>query len=257
MEPAEISNKNDEQISPFGELVATADGSLTIRHPLHLETYHSTAGAETEARELYINSSGILNCFAAGNPTQVLDVGLGLSYNAMATIDAWLDAESSGALVLTSLESCPGLVEALRAGQAGWTGDWSVRRMDVVAALLNADQGHYFTEIIHPVSGAVCRWTILIGDARNTLANIAAQYQFIWQDPFSPEKNPEMWSENWFTSLRSVCASDAVLMSYSVARSVRDALTAAGWQVERFKTPLIQKRNWLRARSGDGPERKI
>lgn len=232
----------------MGELVTTADGSLTIRHPGHSETYHSTAGADTEARELYISSSGILNSFGVGQPTHVLDVGLGLAYNAMATIEAWLDQALSGELILTSLEHCRELVEALRLGKAGWMLNWSPRRAEIVAALCLEGDGSYLAQIVHPVSGANCRWEILVGDARGTVKKTTRRYHYIWQDPFSPEKNPEMWGKEWFSVLATLSAPEAILMSYSVARVVRDALGSAGWAVERFKTPVREKRHWLRAR---------
>ena len=231
----------------LGELVETADGSMTIRHPEHLETYHSSAGAETEAFELYVNASGFLERLAKGLPLAVLDVGLGLSYNAMATIDAWIACPKSGELEIASLEWSRDLVVALVSGSAPWATHWSLARKDIATSLTENVADTFYCEFIHPVTKSTCRWTILIGDARKTVLSLDTRYNYIWQDPFSPEKNPDMWNGMWFSAVKGVAAADAVLMSYSVARRVRDALAEAGWQCERFKTPVKQKKQWLRA----------
>jgi tRNA 5-methylaminomethyl-2-thiouridine biosynthesis bifunctional protein len=231
----------------LGELVETADGSMTIRHPEHLETYHSSAGAETEAFELYVSASGFLERLAFGLPLTVLDVGLGLSYNAMATIDGWLGCSKSGDLEIVSLEWNRNLVVALVDGSAPWATHWSVVRKDIATGLTESAPDTFYGEFSHPVTGAICRWTILVGDARKTILNLHRKNNYIWQDPFSPEKNPDMWSGLWFSAVKLVAAEDAVLMSYSVARSVRDALGEAGWLCGRFKTPVKQKKQWLRA----------
>jgi tRNA U34 5-methylaminomethyl-2-thiouridine-forming methyltransferase MnmC len=231
----------------LGELVETADGSMTIRHPEHLETYHSSAGAETEAFELYVRASGYLERLESGLPLTILDVGLGLSYNAMATIDAWLRCSQAGDLDIVSLEWSKDLVVALVNGSAPWAIDWSLARKKMTTSLKEREPDFFYNEYKHPETGSICRWTILVGDARKTILSLSAKFNYIWQDPFSPEKNPDMWNGLWFSAVKQVAAEDVVMMSYSVARKVRDALNEAGWQCERFKTPVKQKKQWLRA----------
>jgi len=51
-------------------------------------------------------------------------------------------------------------------------------------------------------------------------------------DLFSPAKHPEDWEPRWAEGLARVAAPGAVLAGYSCARSVREALTSAGWEVE-------------------------
>jgi tRNA 5-methylaminomethyl-2-thiouridine biosynthesis bifunctional protein len=74
-----------------------------------------------------------------------------------------------------------------------------------------------------------------------------AGFDFVWQDPFSPQKNPTMWSAEWFARVREVSATGCTLMTYSVARAVRDALAASGWSVAKIPTSIRMKRHWLRA----------
>jgi tRNA U34 5-methylaminomethyl-2-thiouridine-forming methyltransferase MnmC len=236
-----------EQSDMLGDLVETADGSLTLRHPGHAETYHSSAGAETEARELYVQRSGITAAFDQGRKASVLDVGLGLAYNATATFDAWVSHPGPGSLSIYSLEHNHDLIRVLVDGRARWTAGWSASRLALISSLRQQESG-WSAEYRHPTADAVLIWKILVGEAHDTLALCPGGFDFVWQDPFSPEKNPAMWSEAWFSMLRKHCGDDAVLMSYSVARIVRDALAASGWDCERIPTPVRQKKHWLRAK---------
>jgi hypothetical protein len=42
------------EMTEFGPLVETSDGSLTIRHAVHGQDFHSTEGARFEAWQLYV-----------------------------------------------------------------------------------------------------------------------------------------------------------------------------------------------------------
>jgi tRNA 5-methylaminomethyl-2-thiouridine biosynthesis bifunctional protein len=230
-----------------GTVVATLDGSLTLSHGEHGECYHNQAGAETEARELNVKASGIEEVFASG-PQAVLDVGLGLGYNALVTIEAWLVSPSAQDLAVTSLEIDGALVEQLVSGAAPWQTNWTEARRALCRGLRQA--GAIWHASLRHANGASLAWSIHVLDAR--MAPLppapAAGFTFVWQDPFSPEKNPEMWNQAWFARLHPLCAPGAVLMTYSVARPVRDALTGSGWEAARIPSRLPPKRQWLRAR---------
>lgn len=103
--------------------------------------------------------------------------------------------------------------------------------------------------IRHQHTEAVCSWDIFVGDAAAVLAaQPHAAADFIWQDPFSPDKNPAMWGVAWFHALRPHAADGAQLVTYSVARGVREALEHGGWKWEKIKTATKLKKHWLRAR---------
>lgn len=219
-------------------VVTTEDGSLSVRHADHGEAFHSLTGARGEAEELYIRASGILAWFDRGAATSVLDVGLGLGYNALATLTAWRAARAPGDLHLTSLEIDAALVAALQSGKAPWQANWSPEWIALASAA---------SPITHPTHTARAYWTIQTGDALHTTI-IGAPFDFVWQDPFSPQKNPTMWGAEWFRIAASAAAPDATLMTYSVARSVRNALTESGWIPQKIPATTRCKRHWLTAR---------
>lgn len=246
------------------KVVPTADGSLTLAHAEHGETYHSHAGAASEARDLYVVASGIEGRWAdRRTPVTVLDVGLGLGYNAVATIASWQLADDPPDLTVQSLEIDAALVAALASGTAPWQANWPDRELMIACSLQRRHPEQregslqFATTLHHPRAGAVCDWTVTIGDASTAPLPEPPPggWQFVWQDPFSPEKNPPMWTPTWFAKVRAAAAPGCTLMTYSVARAVRDALTEAGWAVEKIPTTLKVKKHWLRAAPLTSPAR--
>ncbi len=239
--------------SPLGEARQTGDGSWTLAHPEHAEWYHSADGALSEAKSLYVESSGILDDFqrgtAEGTAVRVLDVGLGLGYNALATIDAWVRCGAKGRLEIFSLENNDELFEALRSGEAPWQAGWDPRWTVTVKKLDLVSDGIWQAEIAGSGGGQLI-WRVFLGDALSDRAIRqvlrAGLFDYVWQDPFSPEKNPGMWGVDWFSAIAPSVRAGGCLMTYSVARTVRDALETAGWRVEKIPT-TTRKKNWLKA----------
>jgi tRNA U34 5-methylaminomethyl-2-thiouridine-forming methyltransferase MnmC len=244
------------KITEFGHLVETADGSLTVRHQGHGQDFHSSEGARFEAWELYVVASGFRASLASdGRALSVLDVGMGLGYNAVATMAAWLYSDGLRSLQMVSLEIDPRLPAALLGGQAPWCQNWSAEWLAVLRHLKKTNDNEFTAEMIHPKSEIAARWRIVVGDGSKTdlqaaiapsILGLMPKVDYIWQDPFTPELNPDMWSGEWFRRLCAVSHGDTRLMTYSVSRVVKEALTAGGWAHERFRTPG-RKRHWLRA----------
>ena len=235
----------------FEDIVETQDGSLTIRDPASGECYHSTEGALLESRELYINRSGIKERLQESSEICVLDIGLGLAYNALCTISEW-HVHGACDLTIVSLEKELELVSQMARGVASWQTKWPLHWLNWSLSLkpvtTQPETGltpFYITKLIHPQTQKVCEWKILICDAAHMNA-LPMAFDFFWQDPFSPEKNPELWTSKWFGLLFRYSNPQAVLMSYSVARKTKDALLQGGFQVRRIETPT-RKKHWLKA----------
>ena len=237
----------------LSEILVTNDHSLTMKNLSYDEAYHSLHGARTEARELYIVRSGIQQRLqkTGSGPLKVLDIGLGLAYNALSTIEAWFSGMlPSQDLHLTSVEIDRSLVALLLSGEAPWTRGWELSWLGWVHRLKMMSEHEAQAIITHRDGQSVCIWTIHLGDASAPEMwgrhDFGRDYEFIWQDPFSPQKNPQLWSEAWFAKLKEVSSPQVCMMTYSVARKVRDHLAASGWCCERIAA-LGEKKHWLRA----------
>ncbi len=240
------------EMTEFGALVETADGSLTIRHSGHGQDFHSQEGARFEAWNLYVVGSGYLDSLVSQSSQKIhiLDVGMGLGYNAVASVVAWYKGSGLLDVDITSLEYDVRLVEAVASGEAPWQRGWDEVWLVGPKELRHHEHG-WRAIIKHPVTGRHLTWTVMACDASNIdLISLKKTFDYIWQDPFTPELNPRLWSADWFNQVRHVSRSGAVLMSYSVARAVKSALSESGWVYERIPTPG-RKRHWLKARIGD------
>lgn len=242
---------------PLGILVETDDGTFTMRHPDINEEYHSIGGALLEAEGLYRDASGLcyhLKRTKSKQSLAVLDVGLGLAYNALTTIQAWLNEIDPVDLTLISLEINETLVTELQSLKAPWIKGWPDSWSNLLKQLLKAENSeinHYICQSKHPHHNhASLTWKIIIGDASNAPVQLAKENQmkfdFIWQDPFSPQKNPDLWSAEWFEKIKSISDKNAILMTYSVAGTVRQALENASWHFKKIPAKG-KKKQWLKA----------
>ena len=83
----------------------------------------------------------------------------------------------------------------------------------------------------------------------NTLENAVfppEKYNVIYFDAFSPEAQPELWNADIFTKLFATLKKGGVMTTYSCKGSVKRALKAAGFSIEKLPGPP-GKREFLRA----------
>ena len=224
------------------DTLITHDGSLTIKHADHGEAYHSLLGARTEAEQLYIRRSSFLERVLFQPEVCVLDVGLGLGYNAMTTIDAWMHCDpQANTLRMVSLECDEHILKNFLSTHANWQANWPPQWLKVVSNIQQHKDGHYFLELPQ------FSWHIFAGDAREfDFSDLNIFFDYVWHDPFSPTKNPNMWTKEWFEKIKIFCKPNCELMTYSVARQVKDNLAAAGWQFNRI-SGLGSKKHWLKS----------
>jgi tRNA U34 5-methylaminomethyl-2-thiouridine-forming methyltransferase MnmC len=77
---------------------------------------------------------------------------------------------------------------------------------------------------------------LLVGDATTT-AFPALDFDAVYLDPFSPDTNPELWTERFLARLHDVLKPGGKLATYSSKGSVRRALVAAEFVVEKRPGP--------------------
>lgn len=234
-----------------GSPVVTADGSHTMMHPQLEEAFHSRLGARREAEELYIKASGFSQAVEVAQSVSVLDVGLGLGYNAFSTLHNWAQANTAADLNMSSLEVDRDLIEALISGSAPWQQNWPSSWLGVCHQIQSSGEDCWVAEVRHPNTAAIARWRIFCVNAESVSVSHEAfrwcdPFDFVWQDPFSPKSNPNMWRAQWFSILKAACKSSAVLMTYSVARVVKDGLNHGGWNYNLIPG-AGEKRQWMRA----------
>ncbi|TGK44670.1 bifunctional tRNA (5-methylaminomethyl-2-thiouridine)(34)-methyltransferase MnmD/FAD-dependent 5-carboxymethylaminomethyl-2-thiouridine(34) oxidoreductase MnmC [Leptospira andrefontaineae] len=72
-----------------------------------------------------------------------------------------------------------------------------------------------------------------IGDAIRLLPETSGKFDTFFLDGFAPSKNPELWGENISLQLKRLSNKNASLATFTVARSVKDCLSGAGFTLSK------------------------
>lgn len=75
--------------------------------------------------------------------------------------------------------------------------------------------------------------TVIVGDARETLAAWDGRADAWFLDGFSPARNPELWGPDLMAQVARHTAPDGSFATYTAAGHVRRALSEAGFTVSR------------------------
>lgn len=206
----------------------TSDGSMTVRDLRTGSTYHSRHGARAESMHVFIEA-GLRHLKAQGRSEfQILEMGLGSGLNALLTVQ-----EEGCTVHYTALEAHP-------LPQSVWE--------QVVAA---SGDGGELLRAIHaaPWGEAVAITPLFFLEKKHTrLQDFSsdAPFDLVYFDAFEPNTQPELWTEEVFAALFGMTAPGGVFTTYCAKGSVRRAMQAAGYVVERIPGPPF-KREMLRA----------
>lgn len=195
--------------------IVTKDGSITFRSDEYNETYHSISGAVEEAFKKFVEPA--MEVAKGKDEISILDVGFGLGYNSAAMMDKILEENLSCEIEIVGIEKDEKILDKIKSLQP------MIKTYYVIKDTIE-NQYYYDCEGI--------RIKILIGDALKGIKRVKEKFDVILHDPFSPKKNPELWTESFFKALRKLIKKDGILTTYSCARIVRDNLKKAGFKVQ-------------------------
>ncbi|PIP93028.1 MAG: hypothetical protein COW00_07305 [Bdellovibrio sp. CG12_big_fil_rev_8_21_14_0_65_39_13] len=199
--------------------VETEDGSKTLYSPLFDENCHSTAGAIAETIYTYLKPNKVLERIQEYGTLSILEVGWGTGLGFHTTLDA-VKSLSSATIDYLALEIDPILIE-------------NSQDMRFSVTQLTSEI------FVHQAKVENINLRILQGDARRSLPflkSIEPQLQFdvIYQDAFSPKKNPTLWTVEWFKDISKCVHKHTTLSTYSAAKRMQKALLEAGFGVSIF-----------------------
>lgn len=214
--------------------IITADGSTTLCSGKFGVHYHSTNGAITESRHIFIDAG--LQAVVKGN-IKILEIGLGTGLNA--ALSAEYATLNSFSVQYTAIELYP--------------------LTHYEYSLLN------YHETLPPQTAnlwdRICRaqwndetvispfFSIKKIEQDFTKWKPREAFDLIYFDAFAPDDQPEMWQTEQFLKLFKALSKGGVLVTYSVKGIVKAALKEAGFWLERLQGPP-GKRHMLRAIKG-------
>ena len=218
-------------------MLTTGDGSVTIHIPEWNEQYHSKHGAIAEAQHVFIKTG--LHHFLSQKskdvkvPLAILEIGFGTGLNAFLTL---LEAKNlSVKIEYTGVEAYP--ISVSEISELNY------------ASLLGESIGifqkmHESTwEIPSEISD-----NFQLTKKKKLFSEIKAveAFHLIYFDAFGARVQPDLWTEVIFTIMYKALLPKGVLVTYAAKGSVRRAMQAVGFIVERLPGPP-GKREMLRA----------
>lgn len=243
--------------------LTTDDGSLTLYSGRYGQAYASRRGALTESRAVFLDGSGVAARLAAGDGVRVLEVGFGTGLNFFLTAHTYwqhrrtqpgarlyytalehelLTAEELADLGYGALLGCETLFSRYLAWRAalafGAGAPTGTQRLILPGVTLEL---HLGDAALQASPGALPKDTL----PKDTLPK--DHFHAVYQDAFSPDANPELWSEAFLGVLVAALRPGGTLVSYCVKGEVRRRLERLGMKVFRRPGPEGGKREVLLA----------
>jgi len=241
-----VTNHKDRNFSPVQKLflnfatseatkmkrtpVCTEDGTYTFKIEELGECYHSSRGARREAQEVYLQAG--LAYYLLHHPqahsVRLFEMGFGAGLNAWLTYQ--YANEHQIVIEYITVEKYPIDIEELQTLPYHSDPDFTVLH-----------QAPW--ELPQPCTPYFC---LLKQQADMLLYTPPKSIDVVYFDAFAPNIQPDLWSPDLFAALYRSMRSGAVLVTYSAKGSVKQALRAAGFTLQRLKGSG-GKRHMLRA----------
>lgn len=218
------------------EIIKTADGSATIYLPDWNEHYHSKHGAVQEALHVFIKT-GLHHYLDKHAPTEIslLEIGFGTGLNALLS---FFEAEKNSVKInYTGVEAYP-------------VSTTELELLDYAKLMAQENASANFQKLHQAPweERAEISAFFSLQKEKKFFREISAEKEFdlIYFDAFGPRVQPDLWSEEVFANMHRALRTNGILVTYSAKGSVRRAMQAAGFAVERLPGPP-GKREMLRA----------
>ena len=189
------------------ELIKTKDNSFTLHNSSYDENYHSVSGGLEEAEKKFIVPCKVKGGF------RILDIGFGLGYNVGMAVYKAKNVE------IISLEKDSNVLQEVQNIEVP---DWFKESYSIIKKVVK--------NLEYKDSNISIK--IILGDAKETIKKVEGKFDAVFLDPFSPPKNPELWTLAFFIDLKKRMNKGAILATYSCAGIVRRNLKEAGFTVE-------------------------
>jgi tRNA U34 5-methylaminomethyl-2-thiouridine-forming methyltransferase MnmC len=213
------------------QLKLTEDGSQTLYVPAIDETYHSVHGAVSESLHVFIQAAW-QQC--PKQELRILEVGFGTGLNAYLSA---IEAEKESKMVhYTAVEKYPLSEEIWQS--LNYAQNYGCNQ-PLFQDLHSAEWGK--EESITP------HFSLQKQRGDFLCLPLSQTFDLIYFDAFSPEKQPELWTEEVFAKLYAHTSVGGILTTYCAKGAVRRAMQAVGYMVERI-AGAAGKREMLSAR---------
>jgi tRNA U34 5-methylaminomethyl-2-thiouridine-forming methyltransferase MnmC len=212
------------------EFRTTEDGSLTLFVAELNEHYHSTFGALTESKHVFIEA-GLKPAMLKFDEIHLLEIGFGTGLNTLLTM---LNANQK-IINYTAIEAFPVAIEIV--GVLNYTDDPSTKELFLKMHNCSWNEKHEIIPgfFLTKVEAKIEELTLTHG-----------QFNLVYFDAFGPDVQPELWTDDIFKKISIPMIAGGILTTYSAKGEIRRKLQRTGFDVERIPGPP-GKRHMTRA----------
>ena len=214
------------------EIIKTEDGSMSLLRKDIEESYHSCFGALSETNTIYVDYGYNYFCsLDSKSQINILEIGFGTGLNAIAT----LKNSNNRKIFYQTIELYPisqSIAENLSYGE-----ELSLKEE---FNLIHKCDWEETVDITSEFQIKKCETDACSYDFPKDFFDV------VYFDAFSPDAQPELWTEEVFRCVYGLMRRGGVLTTYCAKGDVRRAMLAAGFGVEKLQGPP-GKRHILRA----------
>ena len=215
------------------KVIITHDGSSSIYLPEWDEHYHSIHGAIQEAYHVFIKNG--LYLLKDEKKIELLEIGFGTGLNALITL---IEGEKYNLFInYTGIEAYPVSLEEMK--QLNYLSLLDAKHKELEFVKMHEDNWEEKLRISDAFN--LTKKQQKFQDIREK-----NKYNLIYFDAFGARVQPELWTETIFVQMFEALAEGGVLVTYAAKGSVRRAMLASGFEVEKLPGPP-GKREMLRA----------
>ena len=216
----------NEELRSQKEIIICEDGTKTLYSKEFDEPYHSTKdGALHESLEKHVKPALMLK--KNSSKLTILDICFGLGYNTFSTIYYIQKLSLKTKVHIISPEFDRELISSLA------NFDYP-KEFDSIKHIIQSLSKEFFYE------DEQFKVEIVLGDARESIPKIEQKIDIIYQDAFSPQHNPLLWTKEHFKALRDIAKNDAILTTYSIAAAIRLGLYENGFFIYLYSAELMR-----------------
>lgn len=221
------------------------------------DIYFSKESGIEETRYVFLEGNNLPNAWKNKPHYNIFETGFGTGLNFLTTAKLFEETAQSGqTLDFISVEKYPLSAEIIKEELQQWNTE-----LPHLSKLL--EQYPIRVEGVHPINITPnIRLILYIGDINAILPDCANDHSIdTWfLDGFTPAKNPEMWSETLFASMKRLSHCETTFATFTAAGDVKRGLKSAGFVVQKQKG-FGRKRDMLIGKAEDSapnaPEKTI
>jgi len=195
----------------------TNDSSITFYNDQVNDYYHSKSGAKEEAVEKHAKA---LQVHEIENPI-IFDICFGLGYNTAAALDILKKA------TIFCFENDLEILKKILEIEADFS------NYNIIKNFIK----NYLEKKETTYQEKGFKLIMIFGDVKEKIKEVKVNADFVFFDPFSPLKVPEMWNPDFLKNIKDKMKKGAKLSTYSFSKQVQNNFQEAGFTIK--KGPIV------------------